>query len=405
MTARRPSGSRKPGRKAGEGRGKIPRRRRLHRRRRMLVRMAAGIGAVLFILFLTAGLVGVALYKSGEASLKASASGQVPLLTADPQALEQMQEDYALRTALPWQEDWVVYGDGIYEYKEDSLNFLLLGIDRGGNLEKNTDLSDWNAGQADAIFLVSLDQRDKKVSVIGIPRNSMVEVDIYNGDEQRIDSIYNQICLQYGYAGGGKLGLSSMKACVSELFYQLPIHGVCAVSFDAIGVITDMLGGIEVTVPDDMTGLRADYVQGTQVHLTGESVLPYLRYREYTTLGSPTIRLTRQKEFLREAVRTGMEQVQNSPSLVGEIYKAVIPYMNTDITLDEAVYLGAQALDYRVEDGSFYQLSGADKQVDFLREEGTQDFYDDFYLDEEALRRITMEVFYDRVIWESRDDG
>lgn len=374
--------------------------RTARKKKNICLRIAAGILSTVIVLVLTAGLAAIIFYKSGEAALKASAASKKPTIEVDPQLVEKMRETYTDSDTVPWQEEWVVYEDGVYEYNESTLNFLIMGIDHKGTLDSHTDLSDWGAGQADTIFLVSMDQKNKSVSIIAIPRNAMVELDIYNEKEQCIDTIYNQICLQYGYAGGGELGLESMKACTSELFYGLPIHGACAVSFDAVSVITDMLGGIEVTIPDDMTGLNAGYVQGSSLRLTGKNVLPYLRYRETSVLGSPTTRLTRQKEFLKILISTAVAQVRRSPLLVSDMYQAVIPYMNTDISLDEAVYLATESLNYRIAEDSFYQLEGEDRQVDFVRAGGAQDFYDDLYLDEDAKRKLVMELFYEAVVWE-----
>ena len=53
----------------------------------------------------------------------------------------------------------------------------------------------------------------------------MVNVEIFNVESEHVETIYNQICLQYGYAGGGELGLQKMKESVSELMCGLPIQG------------------------------------------------------------------------------------------------------------------------------------------------------------------------------------
>ena len=68
--------------------------------------------------------------------------------------------------------------------------------------------------------------------------------------------------------------------------------------------------------------------------------------------------------------------------------------MNTDISLDEAVYIAAQALECTLSDGSFYQLSGEDK-AKYINDEG--DYYNEYYLDEEALKDLMMKVFYKAV--------
>lgn len=382
----------KKDRSGNRGKKRTGRRRKSKLEKAVMCLLSAAL-----IVLLVLGLAGTILYKSGEIALKASANAAGPTMVVDIEEVSRIREGLEHNDSVAWQDDWIVYDGKVYEYREDMLNFLLLGIDHGGSLSTETELSDWNAGQADTIFLVSLNQEDKEISVIGIPRNSMVNVEIFNSESERVETIYNQICLQYGYAGGGELGLQKMKESVSELMCGLPIHGVCAVSFNAISVMTDRLGGIEVVVPDDMTEYDKAYVQGSTQTLTGKNVVDYLRYRQYNTLGSPTTRLERQKDFLRVAMGRTMQEIKSNPVFVKDIYESLRSYMNTDISVDEAVYIASKALDCTLAEQSFYQLAGVDRAAYFVRENGKQDFYDDYYIDEDALQRIMFEVFYREV--------
>ena len=377
-----------------------------NKKKNKIQRILIGLLEVFLVLVLLVGLAGIYFYKSGEMALKASAETQAPVMTTNLDEEQQVRLAYEdkMQNTLEWQDGWVAYEGEVYEYNQDCLNFVLMGIDRSGTLEKETDLSDWNAGQADTIFLVSLNNRDKKVNIIAIPRNSMVHVDIYNEEKKCIDSIYNQICLQYGYAGGGELGLQKMKDCVSKLFYDLPIHGACAVSYDAIGIITDKIGGIEITLTEDMTKYQKSYTSGSDVTLTGKNVISYLRYRDNSELGSPTTRLTRQKEFMKVAIAKVVQEVKKNPPIVSEIYQAIVPYMNTDITLDKVVYLAAESIDYSITESSFYQLTGEDKKVEFENAKKDEDFYDDYYLNEEVLKKSIMEIFYHKVVIETEKE-
>lgn len=352
--------------------------------------------STVLIIILVLGLAGVILYKSGEMALKAEANAAGPTMSVNEEEVSRVRENVRSNDSIAWQDDWVVFEGKIYEYREDILNFLLMGIDHGGKLSSETKLSDWNAGQADTIFLVALDQTDKKISMIGIPRNSMVNLEIFNSQSEHIETIYNQICLQYGYAGGGELGLQKMKESVSELMHGLPIHGACAVSFDAISVMTDALGGIEVVVPDDMTEYNKAYVQGSTQTLTGKNVVNYLRYRQHT-LGSPTTRLARQKDFMRVAAGRVMQEIKANPMFVKDMYESLKSYMNTDISVDEAVYTASKALDCTLADQSFYQLTGSDKAEYYIRDNGSEGYYDDYYIDDDALQRIMFEIFYREV--------
>jgi LCP family protein required for cell wall assembly len=356
------------------------------------VKFLFGVVLTLLVLVLVAVGAFAFIYKSGETSLKASASTSAPTVVFDDDT--DVKNGYSAGDTIAWQDDWVAYNNDIYEYNEDTLNFLIMGIDRGGELEE--DFSEEGPGQADAIFLISLNQKDKKVSIIGIPRNSMVDIDIYNEDKEHEGTLYNQICLQYAYAGGGEFGVEKMKDSVSELFYGLPIHGACAISFDAVGIITDMVGGVEVTIPDDMTAMNPSYKKGSSLNITSKNALSYLRYRS-DELGSPTTRLERQKDFIKEFAKVAVSAVKGNVSIVTDIYKAIAPYMVTDITLDKAVYIATESIGYSMSDNSFYQLTGSDKQVDTVNDNGQARSYDDYYLDEDSIKQVLIDVFYSRV--------
>jgi LCP family protein required for cell wall assembly len=401
-----------------------------------------GVGAGITTLVVVVGVVWAILYNSGKTSLKASSSTVAPVVEVtkqDKEAIDRVKEKYAYGEASTEEastqelteaqsqeatdesteteetgtnkklvenqteqaevqtDGWMTYNGKVYKYNEDTMNFVLMGIDRHGNLSSQEDFSDEGPGQADAIFLVSLNTRDKKLSIIGIPRNSMVEIEVYNSQKQQTGTIYNQICLQYPYAGGGSLGLTKMKESVSDLLYQLPIHGACAINLDAIGVIVDKLGGIEVTIPEDLTKLDPSYVKGSKLTLTKDNAWMYLKYRDTSVLGSPTSRLTRQKEFMKTAVNVAISKVKKNPAIVSDIYKSVVSYMNTDISVDEAVYLATEATGYSISNDSFYQLTGYDKRVEYVNKSGNSDFFDDYYLDEGTLKDIFIKVFYTEV--------
>ena len=355
------------------------------------------IGISFLILLAIVTIIIFGMYKSGEMFFKNGTDVGGLKIDVTGEEIESAKEKFAYGNTIPWQDDWLVYHEKIYEYKEDSINFLLLGIDKKGKLDHNTDLSDWDAGQADAVFVISLDPGEKKVSVIGIPRNSMAYVEMFDSDRNSLGYIYNQVCLQYGYAGGGELGLEATKRLVSELLYELPIHGACAINFKAIEIVTEKIGGVEVTIKEDLSILGSEFVEGNQVVIKGDNTVDYLIYRDTSVIGSPTTRLTREKEFLEAMIHKSIACVKKNPAIVSDVYKAILPYMNTDVTLDKAVYLAMNSLDYKINSDSFYQLQGEDREVIGIGEFGEERTFNDFYLDEENLLETVVKVFYEEV--------
>ena len=113
--------------------------------------------------------------------------------------------------------------------------------------------------------------------------------------------------------------------------------------------------------------------------------------------------LQRQKQYLVALINKVRGKVKENPMLVKDMYGAVSSYMNTDVTLEEVVYLAAESVDYGFGDSSFYLLQGEDRVVKIPEEEmnrvaEAEPFYDDYYLDEESIKEIMLEVFYKEVV-------
>lgn len=356
----------------------------------ILTALIASIVAVLCLAF-------VVLYKSGEASLANAVEKKAPTAEGFDEEEALLAKEKAGLATVTWQDDWVALDGKAYEYDEDIINLLFLGIDRAGSISTETNLDNWKAGQADAIFILSLNPDKKTIRIVGIPRNSMVDVDIYDQNARQMETIHNQICLQYGYAGGGENGLHAMKDAASKLLYELPIHGAFAIGYDAVSIINDKVGGVDVEVLEDMPEKNKAFVLGNTVHLDGKLALQYVRERDYYQLGSPTLRLKRQKQYITALIQAAKTCVKQDPLLVTDLYNSITKYMNTDVTVDEAVYLVRQALDYQFDGDSFYLLQGDDVSVPFTRKDGTEDFYDDYYLREDSIRQVMIDAFYNEV--------
>ena len=82
------------------------------------------------------------------------------------------------QTDLSQNSDIVEYKGETYKYNDHLSNYLFLGIDTRETVD--TYQSQADAGQADAIFLVSMDRATEKIKVLFIPRDSMTRIEIFN---------------------------------------------------------------------------------------------------------------------------------------------------------------------------------------------------------------------------------
>lgn len=342
-------------------RGNILKQQNKKRAYRFLVK-ALIVVIILGILVIT-GLL--ALQISGHHRLYGKFRGQVPSLSQDV-----------------WQDGDIRYQGSIYRYNKDILTFLFLGIDSDAEVEVKAEGIE--GGQSDAIFLLVLNPHSKEVSVIAVNRNTMTDIDVYNRLGGYIGTVKGQITLQHGYGDGAQLSCERSREVVSRLFYDLPIHGYCSINMGAVPYLNDIVGGVEVTVLEDVGDLK----EGQTTLLWYKEAYYYLRCRDVDSFGSADRRLERQKQYLTAYAAAAKKTMKEDITLPVKLYNTLSKYMVTDITIDEASYLAARILDYNVDPGRFYSLQGET----VMGEE-----FEEFYVDEEALYELILEVFYEEV--------
>lgn len=146
---------------------------------------------------------------------------------------------------------------------EDPFYVLLLGTD--SSIERIQSGTYDGTFRSDSMILARIDPKDKKVAMISIPRDTLVDLEGHG--KQKINAAHA--------FGGPALAVKT----VSEMT-GVPISHYAEIDFDGFSGVVDALGGIEVNVPmqidDDMAGGHVD--SGLQT-LDGESALIVCRSR------------------------------------------------------------------------------------------------------------------------------
>lgn len=348
------------------------------KKKRILVVILLGVVLYAAILGIAFGIIRAA----GKKSLKENAgTGRPEMMPAKAgEELTQEEEQH-------WQEGWVKYQGNIYAYNEDILTFLFMGIDKDSEVEEADGGTD--GGHADALFLAVMNPEKKTIQIIGINRNTMADVDIYDDKGSYLMTKKAQIAVQHGFGNGMEESCEYQKKAVSRLFYGLPVHGYAAIYMSAIPTINDAVGGVDVKVMEDLTVKDKSLVRDAEVHLMGETAFWYVKYRNAEIFGSADMRLERQKQYLQAFIGTAKNAAKKDIGVAFDLYRAIAPMMVTDITLDEVAYLAPSVLDYQFGgEGSFYMLEGET----VMGEE-----FEEFYPDEDALYEMILEIFYKNI--------
>ena len=335
-----------------------------------------GLLAAAFAAFLIVGAV-------GKANLHSNVIA-APKLENAPVVVELQPTE---EEATTWKEGWVKYNGQIYAYNEDILTFLVMGIDKNRDVKEVAEGT--NGGQADALFLVVLNPHDDSLSVIGINRNAMTEISVYDDNGAFVNTIKAQIAVQHGFGNGVEESCEYQVNAVQHLFYEMPVHGYAAINMSAIGPLTDMVGGVDVVALEDVkSGNNTVIKEGEEVYLEGDLAFAYIHNRDTKQFGSADKRLERQKQFITTYLQKVKQKTKEDIGFPISVYQAIAPQTVTNLTVDEMTYLVSIAKDYSFDENYLYTLKGETKQGDVFEE---------FYVDETDLFELILKVFYEPV--------
>lgn len=280
-------------------------------------------------------------------------------------------------------DDTIQYNGKNYRYNDHLSNYLFLGIDTRDKVDNYQNMND--AGNADSIFLISYDRAEETIHGILIPRDTMTQIEAFNPAGESLGMTEDHINIQYSMGDGKDKSCQLMKQAVSQLLYGVPIQGYCSLNMDGIPMLTDIIGGVPLTVPDDsLVDMNPEFQPGAQVTITGENAEQFVRHRDTDKSQSAIVRMNRQKVFLQAYAQKAQEVSQKDGSLIGRIYDGVQDYLVTNISNDIFAKLLAA-------------FSGETTTATIPGEGIHGEIYDEFHVDEDQLYELILQIFYKEV--------
>lgn len=381
------------GRKAAE----YNRQHVIRHRKRVRTKILCALGILLALLAILAviAVILVNVWRStGRASLLQHAQGNSTNAAQNMQSVanEKNSETSATQEAeesYELQEGQIRYDGKTYQYKDNLMNILCLGIDSRDGIAKEK--TPGKAGQADCVILAVLDDEAKTIQLINISRDSMVPVHVYATDGSFVEDRTEQLALQYAYGNGRDWSCQLMEETVSELLYGLPIHGYCALSMNSIASLNDAVGGVTVTVPEELAELKPKlFTAGETITLKGNRANEFVRARAVNSpdVASNNKRIARQKAYAVAFVNQLKQGMKEDMTLPVKLYQTAEKQMVTSLSLDQAVYLCTEYMNCSFDTDNIYTIDGAVTMGEK---------YAEFNVDDDALYQLILDVFYEEV--------
>ena len=280
----------------------------------------------------------------------------------------------------------VRYSDNGTEYvyrQSDLTTLLLIGVDRQG-LNTGESLTARSNTQADFLLLLVLDRANKTVTPIQIDRDAIVPVNVYGVLGNLTGSREMQICLAQGFGKSLDANCRNTVTAVSGMLLGIPVDHYMVYDLSAINVLNDLLGGVTVTVEDDLSALDATLQVGSTVTLHGTQAEIFVRSRMGVGDGMNTSRLRRQRAYMESALGIVSEKSSADSSYIQSMITGMEGNYASDMNRGYVVNLFNRALGYdvkpiRVTDGEH----GVGK-----------DGFMECYLNEENVKHMMLEVCF-----------
>ena len=245
----------------------------------------------------------------------------------EPSGTEAQDDEAAGSTARP---------DGVSsDRKEDFYTFLVVGRDTYGG------------GNTDTIMLASYDIPNQKLSVMSIPRDTLVNV---SWDIKKINSVYNMY-------GGGDEGMDALKDEVSQLVGFIPDY-TFVVEWEAVGKLVDAIGGVYFDVPRRMyyndlsQNFKIDLQEGYQL-IDGDKAMQLLRWRHNSDDNGNILnsgyangdlgRIETQQAFLQAAIEQCLQKITEVDTITG-IAQIFFENVTTELSVGNLAWFAQQAI-------------------------------------------------------------
>ncbi|MBR6726022.1 MAG: LCP family protein [Clostridia bacterium] len=274
------------------------------------------------------------------------------------------------------------YGGQEYELSDNISTLLVLGLDK---FEGDSSADSYNNDkQSDFLMIFIFDNDAKECSAIHINRDTMAKINVLGVAGNKVGTVNRQIALAHTYGNGRDVSCRNAAEAVSSLLMGIKVDHYISLNMDSVAIVNDLVGGVEVTVLDDFTGIDDTLVKGKNVTLKGSQALVYVRTRYGLEDSSNSTRMKRQQQYINALHDKFYDCMENDEEFIIEATLKLSDHIVSDRSVTQLQELSRKF--------SEYEFLGIEQP------EGRYDIVNDlveFYPDKKSIERIVIEKFYE----------
>lgn len=277
----------------------------------------------------------------------------------------------------------IALGDTEYVSNDDVDTYLVIGTDAGSSKKGDA----YSGRLADYLTLLIVDNTTKKYGFVAIDRNSMVDVQVLDENGEFTDYYNQQICLSRWYGTSEEDRNLNTLAAVSTLLGYMDIDNYYAINMDDMGAVNNAIGGVTVTIQEDLTSVDPAFQSGATVKLSDDQAEKFLRARMDVGGGTNKERMSRQQQYMNSAYKQVMDKVKSDPEYINDAYSKVSDKIETGEGQNSLSQLTNQLMQY--ENLGIMNIDGTVKLGD-TQGDGVE--HEEFYADNESIAEILCSI-------------
>ena len=264
--------------------------------------------------------------------------------------------------------------------------YLFIGTDKSGN--EDAEGEEYHGSMADALMLVVVDKEEKTYGILQLNRDTITEVPMLLQDGSANASAQMQLCTAHWYGKDKAASCDNTVETVSKMLGGLPIDGYYALKMDAMPLLNHEVGGVTVTLEDDMTKLDPAMKKGATLTLTDRQAELLMQSRYAMDDDRNTQRMRRQQIFLNAFMKKIKKHNVGDVNATVKLYDRLRPYATTDIKMNDLTALLKNVQGYT--DKGIITIDGTSKIGEKLHD-GKKHW--EFYMDEDSLETSMKQLF------------
>lgn len=235
----------------------------------------------------------------------------------------------------------------------DTIVIALLGTDSNAAREA-AEMGE----RSDVMVLLVIDAEDGECDLLTLPRDTRCKVQRLNAKGEVRSTRTDKLNAAFAYGGGDVHHSANNVLWSMEQLLGVDLNYYAVLDMDAISPLVEAVGGVTVTMPYDIKGVGDE---GEQVTLSGETAYTFLRKRKGVEDGSDLARTARQQLFLKAFAQRvkalGLDAVSS-------LWAAASGYVDTNLSLSQAVALGSILSNLDVDSIDTHTLPGRAATID-----------------------------------------